>query len=193
MSAPSPSPARLGPLVPSATLGMALFLATEAIFFTALISAFLVLRAEAPVWPPLDQPRLPVLLTALNTCGLLLSGWTMTRALGALRHDGRASGWIDVTALLGLLFLGVQGSEWARLIAYGLTTSSSLYGASFYALVGIHALHVVTALVALLVVRWRERRGHYGRLRHEGVVLCTMYWLFVVAVWPLLFVLVYLT
>jgi heme/copper-type cytochrome/quinol oxidase subunit 3 len=129
----------------------------------------------------------------VNTCGLLLSGWTMTRALGALRHDGRASGWIDVTALLGLLFLGVQGSEWARLIAYGLTTSSSLYGASFYALVGIHALHVVTALVALLVVRWRERRRHYDRLRHEGVVLCTMYWLFVVAVWPLLFVLVYLT
>jgi heme/copper-type cytochrome/quinol oxidase subunit 3 len=173
MSAPSSSPARLGPLVPSATLGMALFLATEAIFFTALISAFLVLRAEAPVWPPLDQPRLPVLLTAVNTCGLLLSGWTMTRALGALRHDGRA--------------------RWARLIAYGLTTSSSLYGASFYALVGVHALHVVTALVALLVVRWRERRRHYDRLRHEGVVLCTMYWLFVVAVWPLLFVLVYLT
>jgi heme/copper-type cytochrome/quinol oxidase subunit 3 len=172
---------------------MALFLATEAMFFTALISAFLVLRAEAPAWPPPGQPRLPVMLTALNTCGLLLSGWTMIRALDVLRQGRRAGGWLDATALLGLLFLGVQGSEWARLIAFGLTTSSSLYGASFYALVGAHALHVAVALVALLVVRWRERRGGYSRLQHEGVVLCSMYWLFVVAVWPVLFILVYLT
>lgn len=193
MSAPRSLDAPPRPLVPNATLAMVLFLASEAMFFTALVSAFLVLRAEAPAWPPPGQPRLPVAVTALNTCALLLSGWTMLRARDALR-SGRGSGrWLDATALLGLLFLGVQGSEWARLVAFGLTTSSSLYGASFYALVGAHAAHVAVALGVLLAVRRWEQRGRYSRDHHEGLVLCCMYWLFVVAVWPVLFVVVYLS
>ena len=181
------------PVVENATLGMVLFLVTEAMFFTALVSAFLVLRAEAPLWPPLDQPRLPVPLTALNTCALLASGWTMLRALQATRRMGGAARWLDATALLGTLFLAIQGFEWTRLVAYGLTTTSSLYGASFYTLVGTHALHVLGALAALLFVRARAQRGRYDRGSHQGLLLACMYWLFVVAVWPLLFVLVYLT
>lgn len=189
----SATSAPLRPLVPNATLGMVLFLVTEAMFFTALVSAFLVLRAEAPLWPPLDQPRLPVVLTTLNTCGLLASGWTMVAALQGMRRSGSAGRWLDATALLGLLFLGIQGFEWVRLVGYGLTHASSLYGASFYTLVGTHALHVLGALVALVVVRTRAGRGRYEPARHQGLVLACMYWLFVVAVWPVLFVLVYLT
>lgn len=189
----SAASAPLRPVVPNATLGMVLFLVSEAMFFTALVSAFLVLRAEAPLWPPLDQPRLPITLTALNTCGLLASGWTMVAALQAMRRVGSTGRWLDATSLLGLVFLGIQGFEWTRLVAYGLTTSSSLYGASFYTLVGTHALHVLGALVALLVVRRRARRGAYAAGQHQGLTLACLYWLFVVAVWPVLFVLVYLT
>lgn len=176
------------PLVPNGALGMALFIATEAMFFTGLISAFLVLRAQAPEWPPSDQPRLPVLVTGINTAVLLLSGWTMHRVFPALRADGRSvSAWLGATAALGAIFLAVQGFEWARLLAFGLTTTSSLYGATFYVLVGAHGLHVVGALLALLWV-WRAARDGDG----ESVLLpMWMYWLFVVAVWPLLYALVY--
>ncbi|HSF01356.1 MAG TPA: cytochrome c oxidase subunit 3 [Solirubrobacterales bacterium] len=179
--------------VPSATLAMALFIATEVMFFAGLVSAFLVLRAEALVWPPTGQPRLPLGVTGLNTVLLVASGWTVQRGLAALRAGARPGPWLEATALLGALFLGIQGAEWVRLVGFGLTTTSSLYGGIFYTLVGAHALHVLAALVALLVVTARARRGRYRADAPEGLELCRMYWLFVVAVWPVLYVLVYLS
>ena len=193
MSEPQPALASSRPLVPSGVLAMVLFIATEILFFAGLISAFLVLRAEALVWPPLDQPRLPVALTGVNTFVLLASGWTVHRALVSVRGGGGGLvQWLGATALLGALFLGVQGFEWVRLVGFGLTTSSSLYGATFYTLVGAHGLHVLAALVALLVTWGRAAAGRYTPAEHVGLDVCRIYWLFVVAVWPILYVLVYL-
>ncbi|MFW9769854.1 MAG: heme-copper oxidase subunit III, partial [Candidatus Thorarchaeota archaeon] len=94
---------------------MALFLAAEAMFFAALISALVVLRAQAPAWPPPGQPRLPVLATGLNTAILLLSAWTLQRALAGVDRGERAPlRWLSATAALGAVFLGVQGAEWVR-------------------------------------------------------------------------------
>jgi heme/copper-type cytochrome/quinol oxidase subunit 3 len=181
------------PLVPSGVLAMVLFLSTEVMFFAALISAFLVLKVQAPAWPPFGQPRLPVEVTGLNTAVLLTSAWTMQRALTALRRgEGGLLRHLGATALLGGLFLAIQGYEWVRLVRFGLTANSSLYGATFYTLVGAHGLHVLSALVVLLVVVARAARGDYTRSDSGGVDLCRMYWLFVVAVWPVLYVLVYL-
>lgn len=53
---------------------MLVFLASEVMLFAALVSAFLVLRAEAAAWPPPGQPRLPVTVSGLNTVVLLCSG-----------------------------------------------------------------------------------------------------------------------
>jgi heme/copper-type cytochrome/quinol oxidase subunit 3 len=181
------------PLVPSGVLAMVLFIATEAMFFAGLVSAFLVLRAEALTWPPLDQPRLPLAVTIVNTLILVASGGTMQWALGTLRRgEGRLLRWLLATAALGALFLVIQGYEWVRLIGFGLTTTSSLYGATFYTLVGAHGLHVLAALVFLLVVVGKAARGRYTQEEQTGLELCRMYWLFVVAVWPILFLLVYL-
>ena len=177
-------------MVPSGVLAMAMFLAAEVMFFAGLISAYAVLRAQTIGWPPLDQPRLPVALTAVNTLVLLASGYALIRARGALRAGtpGAVRGLL-IAAGLGSLFLAVQGFEWVRLLGYGLTTSSSMYGATFYALVGTHATHVVAALIVLLVAVQRARKG---RLNAESLEPVAMFWLFVVGIWPLLYVLVYL-
>jgi heme/copper-type cytochrome/quinol oxidase subunit 3 len=180
------------PLVPSGVLAMVLFIATEAMFFAGLVSAFLVLRAEALTWPPLGQPRLPLALTIVNTLVLVASGGTMQWALAKLRAgEGGLVGWLSATAALGALFLAIQGYEWVRLVGFGLTTTSSLYGATFYTLVGAHGLHVLAALIVLVVVLAKAARGRYTREEYTGLELCRMYWLFVVAVWPILFLLVY--
>jgi heme/copper-type cytochrome/quinol oxidase subunit 3 len=176
--------------IPSPVLGMAIFLATEAMFFAGLISAFWVLRAEAITWPPPGQPRLPIEVTAVNTLLLLASGATMQRAVSSLRAGERgAARWLGVTLLLGAAFLTIQGVEWLRLIGFGLTTGSGLYGATFYALIGAHALHVCAAVIPLGVALLRIRRGRVDATWLEPV---RMYWTFVVAVWPVLYVLVYL-
>jgi heme/copper-type cytochrome/quinol oxidase subunit 3 len=175
--------------VPSGVVGMTLFLFTEAMIFAALISAFLVLQARAVAWPPPGQPRLPVGVTGANTLVLLASGVTMLVALARARAGAPAVAWIVATAALGAAFLLVQGAEWARLIGFGLTGESGVYAATFYTLVGIHALHVVGALVVLLANLARVVRR--AAAAADGLRICAMYWVFVVAVWPVLYLLLY--
>jgi len=190
LSGPSPTPRRAG--VSSGAFGMVLFLATEAMFFTGLISAFLVLRSQIGGWPPPGQPRLPVAVTGFNTALLLLSGYTMLRALRQSRSAaGQGTRWLLATAVLGAAFLAIQGFEWVRLVGYGLTMSSTLYGGTFYTLVGAHGVHVLAALIVLLVITRRAIATRGAAPGHETLSVCAMYWTFVVAVWPILYILVY--
>ena len=86
----------------------------------------------------------------------------------------------------------VQGYEWMRLVHYGLPVSSGIYGATFYTLIGVHAVHVLGALVWLGVIAGLARRDASRRSRHVALTCCAIYWHFVVGLWPILYVLVYL-
>ena len=192
VTVPIHRPVERGPAVSAGRVGMILFLFTETMVFAGLVSAFLVLQGRAPVWPPPGQPRLPVAATGVNTVFLLASGWTMLRAIAASRRtDSGTAAWLAATAGLGLAFLLGQGIEWARLLGFGLTTRSGVYGATFYAVVGIHAAHVVAALIALAFVWRRAACGLVTPAHRESVVVCALFWIFVVGVWPLLYVLLY--
>lgn len=171
--------------LPDAVLGMAVFLVTEVMLFCGLISAHIVLRGPAIIWPPMGQPRLPVAVTTVNTAFLVFSGFIMVRAVSAYAKDqGLAKKLLGQTLALGVLFVSVQGYEWARLISFGLTSRSGLYGALFYTLVGAHGLHVIGAVSALAVVRARPTVDRLAAMK--------LYWVFVVAIWPAIFGLVYL-
>ena len=176
----------------NARLATMFFIAGETMFFAALISAYFVLRVGAAQWPPPLQPRLPVLVTGLNTLVLLGSSLAMVRTLRGRAEPALVVRGLTTTATLGLLFLLVQGYEWVRLLGYGLTLASSAYGATFYSLIGLHALHVFGALVWLTVVAIGVRRGHFLEPPAATLRACGMYWHFVVALWPALYVAVYL-
>ena len=182
------------PVIASGLVGMLFFLGTEAMIFAGLISAFLILRAGAS-WPPAGEPRLPAAVTAVSTLLLILSGVAMARARTAIQGGDPRTLYhrLRATAILGALFLAIQGSEWWRLVHFGLTLTSSLYGATFYTLVGVHGVHVAGGMAGLLFVLTRARAGRYSATKYSGVEICWLYWSFVVAVWPVLYVLVYLT
>jgi len=178
----------------NAVLATMFFIGAEVMFFAGLISSFWILRLAAPVWPPPLQPRLPVGLTGLNTLVLLASSVAVAAGLRALLRGERPAGVrrLRAGAALGAVFLVVQGFEWARLLHFGLTVQSGAYGATFYTLIGAHALHVVGALVWLGVTLALAARGRYADGRSAGLRACAMYWHFVVALWPALYVSVYL-
>ncbi|MBI4240286.1 MAG: heme-copper oxidase subunit III [Candidatus Rokubacteria bacterium] len=182
------------PPIDAARLGMLIFLGSETMLFAGFVAAFLVFRLGAAVWPPPFQPRLPVGVTGVNTWVLLLSGYTMWRALRAVRRGDQAglARRLAQTGLLGVAFLTVQGYEWGRLLEFGLTASSGVYGGTFYTLIGAHAAHVLGALTWLSIILTGATRGRYTAEDHVGVSLCGMYWYFVVALWPILYTLVYL-
>lgn len=192
---PPGSPAVKPPGAGANVLGMLMFIASEAVLFLTLIVTFAVVRAGYPEWPPSDQPRLPVMASFFNTLVLLGSGAAMFGAWRAMRSGRvRSSGRLLAAAtLLGILFLVVQGVEWVRLIDFGLTVTRNIYGAVFYVMIGMHALHVFIAVLGLLYVLRRFGRGAYTREAHDGLTMGGMFWGFVVLIWPVLFVFVYLS
>jgi heme/copper-type cytochrome/quinol oxidase subunit 3 len=187
-SGPVAAPKKVDP-----TLGVLIFVASEVMLFAGLISSLLVTRASAPFWPPLDQPRLPVAQTGFNTVLFIASAFTMLQAVQAIRAHQRAAAvrWMMVTSALGVCFLALQGVEWVRLLGFGLTMTSSLYGALFYLIIGVHGVHLIGALVVMGVMTFRVWRGRYDK-DPRGVVACALYWCFVVILWPILYALVYL-
>jgi cytochrome c oxidase subunit 3 len=192
---PSEPPVRHNtPVLTNATLGVIMMLGAEAMFFAGLVGAYVVFRLAAEHWPPPFQPRLPVGVTGVNTFILLVSAFTMRGSITGIKADDlrRALRLLALTAALGTVFLLVQGSEWIKLIHFGLTVSSSVYGGLFYTLIGAHAVHVLGALIWIAAVFALARRGRYSSKDYNGLQNCCMYWFFVVGLWPALYGLVYL-
>jgi heme/copper-type cytochrome/quinol oxidase subunit 3 len=186
------APVTTRPPVRTAVAGMLIFVATEVMFFAGLVSAFVIARSHALDWPPPGQLRLPVLATALNTLVLLASGALLVsaaRASATVFGRPRALRRLTAAVALGAVFVAVQGVEWARLLAYGLTMRSSQYGSFFYLIVGVHAAHAVAAIAVLL--RARVRLAH-GALSADAFAAMRVLGYFVVGVWPVLYVIVYL-
>ncbi len=185
------APRRRAPPIPSATLGMLIFVITEVMFFAGLISAHTIAKASLPfAWPPPDQPRLPIETTAYNTLALLASGWLVGLAGVRYREDPRkAEAPLLFGLLLGALFVTFQGTEWLALVREGLTLTSSAHGAFFYLIVGAHAVHALSALGFLSFVLLRLSRG---TLDSATFGAARVLWFFVVGVWPVLYWKVYL-
>jgi cytochrome c oxidase subunit 3 len=188
----APPPASIEPAVSNTRLAIVIVITAETMLFTGLIGMYLVFRLSAPTWPPLDLPRLPAGVAALNTVVLFASLIPLTRALRAVRRGEDAGRSVHLAAALGAIFLAVQGAEWIRLLHHGLTPGSSNYGGAFYVLIGCHALHVLVAVLWLSVVAVLAGRGYFSARRYAGLEMSTIYWYFVCGLWAFLFPLVYL-
>jgi heme/copper-type cytochrome/quinol oxidase subunit 3 len=183
--APIERASRLSP----ARFGVWLFLVGEAMFFAALISAYLVLRSGSSTFGgPADT--LSSLSGALATCVLVASSACAWRALVAARNNPTsrfASNWLLLAILFGTAFLAIQACEYGSLIRRGITPRTNLYWSSFFVLTATHALHVIAGLAWLAVVRGNT--AHTTRaLRIE---LAVLYWQLVDLVWLALFALLY--
>ncbi len=189
---PAKRPAKREPVIPNGVLGMMIFIFTEIMFFSGLISAHTIVKSQAAgqMWPPYGQPRLPIEETALNSLALLVSGMVLVFTWFAFKRDpGQARIPLLLSIILGSIFVGFQGAEWAALLADGLTMQSSSYGGFFYLIVGTHAIHAVGALIALL---WTYDKLNKDELRSSQLATVSAFWYFVVLVWPILYWQVYL-
>ena len=163
-------------------LGVAIFIASESIFFLAIVLAYVAYREAglATAKATLDIGRTAVFSVALF-------GSSATMALATRRESAR---WLGATIVLGLVFVVGQGSEYARLLGEGIGPGSALFGTTFFTLTGLHGLHVLAGLAALLALlgAGRRRREAVGAVAWEAI---GMYWHFVDAVWVVVFSVVY--
>ena len=179
------------PLINSTYLAMFIFIGAELMFFSGLTGAFLLLKISAANWPPLGQPTLPVFVTGINTVLLLTSGYFMSRAWSIPEKRNLLLRYMLTASILGGVFLAIQGYEWFRLVGFGLTLQSSVYGGIFYLLIGAHALHVAGGLIWLLTITALSIKGTVYPNELNKLKACAIYWFFVVLLWPFLYILVY--
>jgi len=189
------------PPTPAATckLGMCIFLCSEALLFSGLISSYLVLRQAAGSWPPqfgdgIELPPMPKLLTGINTVILVGSSFVYHFAEVAVKKGRSGAGWMLGAALMGATFVGIQCVEWTNLYHEGLWfDKGGVYGSTFFTLTGFHGAHVC---VGVLLILWcfftQLTKGSFTPKRHVALENVGLYWHFVDVVWVFLYTILYL-
>ena len=172
---------------------MWVFLASDCLFFGALISTYMVYRSNVPVGPtPHELFDIPY--TSVSAFVLLMSSLTMVLALAALQRGNtrQTRVWLLATALLGAVFLGGQYYEFTTFVEEGLTITTSVFGTSFFVLTGFHGTHVAIGVFMLLSLVGAMMMGRLGPRNALTVELVGLYWHFVDIVWIVIFTVVYL-
>jgi cytochrome c oxidase subunit III len=168
-----------------ARLGLALAILGMSTLFAAFLVAYLLLRRNAPTWPPPGAP-LPPRGLWISTLVILASSATFVRAVRA-KDAGALRSRLGWTLALGFAFLLVQAILWREVLAGGRFTFSDAYGTIFYSLTGLHAAHVVGGLVFLARTLLRARREPASPGTRLALALCSTYWHFMGAMWLVLF------
>ena len=176
--------------------GMALFIASEVMFFSAFFwayfnAALFPTEATGGIWPPQGVATFnPWDLPFLNTLILLTSGVTVTWAHHALLENNRRDviRGLALTVLLGAIFTCVQAYEYSH-AAFGF--ADGIYSSTFYMATGFHGFHVLVGTIFLVVCLFRAINGHFKPDHHVGFEAAAWYWHFVDVVWLFLFVCVY--
>jgi heme/copper-type cytochrome/quinol oxidase subunit 3 len=174
-------------------LGMLLFVASEASFFSILISAYI--YYQGPLVPgPNASNSLHLPLTAIYTVCLLSSSLTMVMAGRSVERDDQRGTvvWLLATILLGGIFLFGQVREYIGLLTENIAPSTNLFGTTFFTLTGFHGLHVFGGLVALAILTVLALAGDFKGARATPVEVVSIYWHFVDIVWVFIFSVVYL-
>jgi len=168
---------------------IAIGLVSILMFFMALASAFIVLRAGSDKWIVVHLPR----ILWVNTCVLLASSFTLEsarRRLSLADPAGFRRLWL-VTTILGILFVAGQLFAWRQLVAQGVYIASNQASSFFYIFTGAHAVHLLGGVAALLFVSVRNFEKASISLP-AAAEITSYYWHFMDGLWIFLLALLYL-
>jgi cytochrome c oxidase subunit 3 len=195
-------------------LGIWIFLVTEIMFFGGLFAAYAIYRGLYFGAFESGSRILDIKLGAANTMVLLASSLTMALSVRSAQTGNRRATvtFLIATMLLGSIFIGIKGVEyhqkfvehivpsldWApeggiltRLSPGGLS-HAELYFFFYFAMTGLHALHMIVGMGLLLWLALRARKGAFTPHYFAPVEVVGLYWHFVDIVWIFLFPLLYL-
>ena len=194
----------------ASTLGMWIFLVTEIMFFGGMFAVYTIYRSWYPDVYAIASSSLNEIIGALNTGVLLLSSFTMVMAVRAaqLGQQRAIVMFLILTLLFGGIFLGVKAYEWNEKfeehhipgqaafhldgVLPGDQGHAQLFFSIYFAMTGLHALHMVIGVGILLTLIVQARKGRFSASYYTPVDVAGLYWHFVDIIWIFLFPLLYL-
>lgn len=191
----------------ASTLGMWIFLITEIMFFGGMFLAYTVYRNFYPTVFAVASSSLNAVIGAANTAVLLCSSFTMVLAVRAAQLGQRRAIiiFLILTLILGITFLGIKGYEWNEkfeehhvpgptfhLEGVDLQGPAQLFFSLYFAMTGLHALHMVIGVGILTWLLIAANKGKFSAAYMTPVDIAGLYWHFVDIIWIFLFPLLYL-
>lgn len=199
----------------AASLGMWLFLATEIMFFGGLFCAYLIYRGWYYNEFALGSRSLDLVIGTVNTAVLICSSLTVALSIRAAQLGRRKTlvTLLLLTIIFGLVFLGLKGFEWYQKFeehhvpGYSFSAAdiakldprmpidaqhSQLFFSLYFAMTGMHALHMIIGVGLFAVITFFAWKGRYGPDYHTPLENAGLYWHFVDIIWIYLFPLLYL-
>ena len=173
--------------------GFWLYLMTDCILFASIFAAYAVLVNNVAGGPSgHDIFELPYVLG--ETACLLLSSITYGFAMLALfkGNKGQVLGWLAITFLFGLGFIGMEINEFHKLIAEGFGPNRSGFLSGFFTLVGTHGLHVTSGLIWMAVMMYQVWKNGLTPSNITRLSCLSLFWHFLDVVWICVFTVVYL-
>jgi cytochrome o ubiquinol oxidase subunit 3 len=176
-----------------AAFGFWLFLLSDIIIFSALFAAYAVLCGETNGGPSavelFDKRHVlfetGCLLTSSFTCGMMMIA--TERRAAALTYF-----WALVTAVLGIIFLNLEFSEFAKMVHQGAGPTRSAFLSSFFTLVGTHGAHVTVGIVWLLIMLLQIGTLGFRPMVMRRMLCFSLFWHALDIVWIGVFTVVYL-
>jgi cytochrome c oxidase subunit III len=176
--------------VPKAQLGLWILLTAIIMLFAGLSSAYIVLRG-VPTWQNIELPS----MLWPNTAILLLSSVAIEISRRAIRRNdtGSMKRWLALGGVLGVAFLAGQLAAWRQLVNAGVYVPSTQQSGFFYILTGLHAVHLLGGVGALIYVLAIALKNRLTAFNYEPLKLCALYWHVMDGLWVYLFLLLLLT
>src|ERR1051326_5316873 len=188
----------------ASTLRMWIFLITEGMFFGGMFLVYTVSRHLYPAVFAVASTSLNAVIGAVNTAVLLCSSFTMVLAVRAAQLGQRRTIVICLilTLILGFAFLGVKAYEWNEKfeehhvpgasfhfegMAPDLQGNAQLFFSLYFAMTGLHALHMVVGVGILSYLVDRKSTRKYSASYMTPVDVAGLYWHFVDIIWIFLF------
>ncbi|SDJ45339.1 cytochrome aa3 quinol oxidase subunit III [Salimicrobium halophilum] len=174
-------------------IGFWVFIGAEIALFATLFAAYFILEGRVADGP--SAGHLFVISTLMiQTFVLLTSSFTIGLAVNAMRvgRKGATIGFLIITLILGLGFVGVEIYEFYEYVHEGLTLQTSAFSAALFTLLGTHGAHVSFGLFwGIAIIIQLAKRGFTPRTANKTFIF-SLYWHFLDVVWIFIFSFVYL-
>jgi cytochrome c oxidase subunit 3 len=192
-----------GPPISRARLATVLWIVVESMIFAGMLSAFVITKKSATMWPPLydtpsgevvQPPKVELLAPTINA-GILISAFVvalMAQRAARKRESLRCRLRLTTVAILGTLFVGVVVWEFISEAGRGVTIRSGTYGAYWVVLTAAHALHVLAGVIWLGIALRAGASIPLVAIDGQRVEHLGLYWGFVTVVWVVLLVLLHI-